>query len=299
MAAAAGRGAPVPISAATRVYALLGDPIAHSFSPVMQNAAFVEEGLDAVYVALRCDAQAAPPLARALALAGGGGNVTVPHKTAVAAALELRTDAVLLTGACNTFWSERGQLCGDNTDVDGFRAATDALVGSCAGARVLLIGAGGAARAAAVALASSGAAEVVLLNRSPARAQALLTDLAGMAPMRLMPADRLPGESFDLVVNATPLGLDTADPLPLDLGGLRRAGAALDLVCRPGDTAWIAHAIALGIPAAGGAAMLLAQGAAAFTCWWKRPAPLAAMRSALQNAIRPVPANHGGAPAQP
>lgn len=261
----------------------------------MQNAAFAALMLDAVYVTLRCDAPGAPLLARALAEAGGGGNVTVPHKMIVAAALDRRSDAVRLTGACNTFWLERRRLCGENTDVVGFRAAVQELLGSVADLRTLLIGAGGGARAVVAALAG-GSADITVFNRSPARALAFREDLSAVTELRILDPDALKTGSFDLVVNATPLGMRAEDPLPIDLRLLRNAGAALDLVTIPGDTAWIAHARGLGVPAAGGASMLLAQGAAAFSCWWNQPAPVAAMRAALDDALAMVPRQHGPAP---
>src|SRR5690606_18681386 len=136
------------ITARTRPIVLLGDPVAHSFSPVFQNEAFRAAGVDGVYFALRCDEAAFPGLLRGIALGGGGGNVTVPHKERAAALLDMQTSAVSRTGACNTFWSEKGRICGDNTDVAGFDAAVRRLIGSPAGSRVLIGGAGGSAGAA-------------------------------------------------------------------------------------------------------------------------------------------------------
>ena len=110
---------PAP-SSSTRVLALLGDPVLHSLSPAFQNAALRATGRDALYVALRCGGPDLPGLLRGLARAGGGGNVTVPHKGAAAEVVEEVTEAVQETGACNTFWLENGRIRGDNTDVAGF-----------------------------------------------------------------------------------------------------------------------------------------------------------------------------------
>ncbi|MGH7554983.1 MAG: shikimate dehydrogenase [Longimicrobiales bacterium] len=285
------------VTAATRTFAILGDPVSHSLSPVMQNAAFRAAGVDGIYVALRCADPEAGGLLAGIARAGGGGNVTVPHKTLVRAYIEKPTELVLRTGACNTFWLENGRICGDNTDVIGFAASAADLLGSCAGIRALLIGAGGGARAAAIALMDARASDVAVLNRSPAQAQALVEGLAGSScPLRLVQETQLADLEFDLVVNATPLGLELRDPLPADLTRLRRVGAALDLVYRPGGTPWTRHAAALGVPAADGIGMLVAQGAAAFERWWRRPAPVEAMRAAVDAAAVGAPA-HGGAPA--
>jgi len=271
------------VTASTRLFAVLGDPVAHSLSPTIQNAAFRAAGLDAVYVALRCAGETLPGLMRGIALAGGGGNVTVPHKEAARRVLDRAAAAALRTGACNTFWCEAGALCGDNTDVAGFRAAARELVPTTAGARVLLLGAGGAARAALAGLEDEGGAVVTVLARTPSRAQELkgLFDGSGLVVHTATSAADVRGEDFDLVVNATPLGLRPGDPLPFDLTTLRSAGAVLDMVYGAEPTPWVASARALGIPAVDGIPMLIAQGAAAFERWWGRPAPVEAMRAAL------------------
>ncbi|HUG39049.1 MAG TPA: shikimate dehydrogenase [Longimicrobiales bacterium] len=267
----------------TRLIALLGDPVAHSLSPRFQNAAIRHAGLDAVYLALRCRAADFPALLRGLAGAGAAGNVTIPHKSAAVALLDQATAAVERTGACNTFWTADGRLHGDNTDVEGFGAACRELVGAPAGARVLVLGAGGAARAAVAALLDARADAVHVLNRSPERAGALAAalDPRGRKVTVLPPGAALRREGYDLVVNATPLGLLADDPLPLDLAVPARVGAALDLVYRPGGTRWTAEAARLDIPGADGTEMLLHQGAAAFRRWFDTPAPMEVMRGAL------------------
>jgi shikimate dehydrogenase len=272
----------VPVGAGTRLVALLGDPVAHSLSPRMQNAAFRAADLDAVYLALRCTGETLPGLMRGIALAGGAGNVTVPHKEAAARCLELPTAAVRETGACNTFWLEEGRLAGDNTDVAGFLAAVQPLLDG-AGGRWLLLGAGGGARAVIAAAAALGVEEVVVWNRTPGRAVRLADATVRDAPrVRAMPAGEAPrGAGFDLVVNATSLGLGDQDPLPLEVEACRGAGAAFDLVYREGGTAWTRAVSAAGIPALDGAGMLVAQGAEAFRRWWGSEPPVEAMRRAL------------------
>jgi shikimate dehydrogenase len=274
---------PSPTSA-TRLVVLLGDPVGHSLSPVFQNAAFAAAGVDGVYLALRCGAADLPGLLTCVARAGGAGNVTLPHKELAARQLDRRTEAVERTGACNTFWSEDGRICGDNTDVEGFSAAAAALLGrEPRGARVLLLGSGGAARAALAALTADGAAEVVLCNRTRERAESLAESFRSAgARIRVRPdAAELEGEPFDLVVNATSLGIRPADPLPLSPEGGPRVAVALDLVYSPGETRWVREMRERGVPAADGREMLLRQGAAAFRRWWGRDAPLEAMRAAL------------------
>lgn len=275
---------PLP-SPDTRLLVLLGDPVSHSLSPRFQNAALRARGLDAVYLALRCARESLPGLLRGIAGAGGGGNVTVPHKELAARVVDDGTDAVRATGACNTFWAEDGAVRGDNTDVDGVSAAVLSLLGERpAGARVLLLGAGGAARAAVYALARDGAEEIVLLNRSAERAERLAAWAAeiGSPLRRVVSADELPGERFDLALNATSLGLRDGDALPLPADARVALGAALDLVYRPdGDTRWVEALRAREIRARDGREMLLWQGVSAFRRWWPGEPPIEAMRAAL------------------
>lgn len=272
------------IDVGTRLVALLGDPVDHSLSPRFQNAAFAAAGVDAVYVALRCSGDGFDGLLRGIARAGGAGNVTLPHKTRAAGIVEERTGAVERTGACNTFWLENGRVHGDNTDVEGFGRAAREVVGPPAGARVLVLGAGGAARAAVLALIDARADRVHLLNRTPGRARALreALDPEGRRVSVVEESGRLTREGYDLVVNATPLGLRRDDPPPLPLDRPARVGAVLDLAYRPGGTDWTRMARAAGIPAADGLEMLIQQGAASYRRWFpgKEP-PIAAMRDAL------------------
>jgi shikimate dehydrogenase len=267
--------------ASTRLFALLGDPVSHTLSPTLQNAALRAAGLDGVYVALRCAPSDVAGLIHGIARAGGGGNVTVPHKAAAADAVERRTEMVERTGACNTFWMQEGEVWGDNTDVAGARAAIRALTGGTAPESVLLVGAGGAARAVLCALEDS-ARHVVILNRGVERAQELAVRFASDAlaiEVRPLDAD-LTDRHFGLAINSTSLGLHAHDPLP-PTGGARTA-AALDLVYSRTETAWVHRMRAAGVPAADGKEMLLHQGAAAFRRWWNTDAPIDAMRAALE-----------------
>lgn len=270
------------VDSGTRLVALLGDPVEHSLSPRFQNAAIRAAGLPAVYMALRC-AATFDGLLLGIARAGGAGNVTIPHKARAAALLDVATPAVEKTGACNTFWLEDGQVHGDNTDVEGFAGAVRAVMGPPTGARVLVLGAGGAARAAVLALIQGRADAVHVLNRSPARARSLQESLdpAARRVTVLERADAARREGYDLVVNATALGLGAEDPAPLDLALPVRVGAVLDLTYRERPSALIAAARTADIPAADGREMLLQQGAASFRRWFGREPDLEVMRAAL------------------
>ena len=271
-------------AATTRLIALLGDPVAHSLSPALQNAALDHLGLDAVYLALRCDESSCSDLLTGIARAGGAGNVTVPHKQIAARTVERITEAVARTNACNTYWLEDGMVCGDNTDVAGFAAAARGVLGGDpAGARVLLIGAGGAASAAAYALALGRADQVTVLNRSRAPAEELIARFATEGTVFVLASSvgALAGERFDLVVNATSLGIRSGDPLPLPGEADVRIGAALDLVYGAQLTAWVRHLHTREIPAEDGLEMLIQQGAASFARWWGMDPPLDVMRASL------------------
>jgi len=270
------------IHASTRVLTLLGDPIAHSLSPVIQNAAFAEASVDGVYVAVRCASDDLTGFMRGLARAGGGGNITLPHKEKAASLVDRPTEAVRRTGACNTFWGDaEGRVHGDNTDVAGFQRALRVFVGNPRGARVLLLGAGGAARAALMGLVEEEVGEVVLYNRTAHRARAVARRIGGERARVAPLLDELKGGDFDLVVNATSLGLHPEDPSPLDFEMLSRVGAAMDLVYADRPTPFVRAADEVGVRSTDGAEMLVQQGAVSFECWWNEPAPLDAMKAAL------------------
>lgn len=272
-------------TARTRVFAILGDPVSHSRSPQIYNAAFAELGLDAVYVAMRCSADDAAGLVRALARAGGGGNVTAPHKQIAAATVERPTEVVQRTGACNTFWLEQGSIAGDNTDVEGFRTALHNHFGPARGQRVLLLGAGGAARAVVAALALDGCRTIDVMTRNPARVQELAAIASDTAVT--ISAVAAPQHSYDLAINATPLGHKADDPLPIASEHFAQLHGLLDLIYGGGHTPLVRAARAAGLPAFDGSEMLLQQAVAAFQRCWQQPAPVAAMRTALTQPIAP------------
>ena len=276
------------VSADTRLLVLLGDPVAHSLSPVMHNAAIHALGLDAVYVALATPAATLPGLLAVLPAVGGGGagNVTVPHKEATERCLARKTELCARVGACNTFWTERGVLVGDNTDVAAILTALRQLGADGGGGNWLVIGTGGAARAVAVAAATA-KANLHVVSRDAARARAF-SDWARSAGARAEPARG--ALQPDVAINATPLGLKEADPLPLDPergGKSGRLAAALDLVYAPGGTRWTRTLRAAGVPTQDGREVLVQQGAAAFDRFFPdRAAPVEVMRAAVDRALR-------------
>ncbi|MEO8090443.1 MAG: shikimate dehydrogenase [Gemmatimonadales bacterium] len=266
------------ITGSTRVLAILGNPVAHSLSPVMHNAAFRTLGIQAVYVPLACTVDDVPPLICALARAGGGGNVTVPFKEAAARAVDVCRGPAEEVGASNTFWGENGGTVGGNTDVQGVLEALRQL--DAPEAPWLIAGTGGAARAAAMAARERGV-EVAVTSRDDGRRREFErwmssrgVALAGASECRVL-------------INATPLGLKADDPLPIPAGLAPGAEVALDMVYRAGETAWIRDVRLRVRRAADGRAMLVAQGAAAFECWFPGTrAPAEVMRAAVNAELR-------------
>jgi len=198
--------------------------------------------------------------------------------------VDVPTDAVRRTGACNTFWGDdEDQVYGDNTDVEGFRRALRRFLdGSATGVRALLLGAGGGARAALLGLLEEGAEEVLIFNRTAERARAVARRIGGQKARVVPLVTELEGEAFDLVVNATRLGMEPDDPTPVDLALFSRLGGAMDLIYGSEPTPFVRAAEAIGIRATDGLEMLVQQGAVAFERWWGIEAPVEAMRSALE-----------------
>jgi len=245
------------IGASSRLVVLLGDPVAHSLSPLMQNAAIATLGLDAVYVALRIPSVGVPHVVRACESAGIAGNVTIPHKLDVARLLIRLTEPASALGAVNTFWPEGERLVGDNTDVGGVLDALEAIE---ADGPWLVLGTGGAARAVAAAAKERGVA-LLVRSRTPSRAQ---TFVEWTRELGLTECHVDDGRRVATIINATPLGLKPEDPLPLSTERQHGATAALDLVYAPGATKWIRVCRKGGLRAADGRSVLVAQGALAF-----------------------------------
>ncbi len=278
---------PFPVSGATRVVAILGDPVGHSRSPQMHNAAFAALGLDYCYVPFPVRPSALRLAVRGLAALGiAGANVTIPHKERVVSYLdELSTEARLI-GAVNTIHQREGRLVGYNTDARGFLRAFQEDTGvSIRGGRFLVLGAGGAARAVIVGLALGGARAVTIANRSVSKARHLAgrfrrmfssLDWSVATSIRALP----PSRDFRGVIQATPMGMNMNDPSPVPAEWLNRSLAVYDLVY-PGPTSLLRIAEQVGARHAAGLGMLVHQGALAFTIWTGRRAPIDVMRRAL------------------
>lgn len=267
------------VTGATRLAAVIGDPVRHSLSPVLHNAAFAALDLDWVYVALPVRAGDGGRAVAAMAALGIEGlNVTMPHKAAAAEAVDRCTPVAARLGAVNTVVRSADGLLGESTDGEGFVTALRLDEGfDPAGARCLVVGAGGAARAVVLALAEAGASEVVVVARR-AVAAAAAAALAGPAG-RVGTAEEADGCA--LVVNATPVGMDAAVPeLPVPERCLGPGQVVADLVYQPIRTPFVEAARARGAVAVNGLGMLIHQAALSFRLWTGEDPPLEVLSAA-------------------
>jgi shikimate dehydrogenase len=284
-------GAGVASGDHARLFGVLGDPVEHSLSPAMHNAAFAAARLPHLYLRYRVPIAAlAGALREAKALRMGGVNLTVPLKEAVLPLVDAFTAEAERIGAVNTIvFSPDGRLLGDNTDGAGFLAALRGRIRP-RGTRAVIIGAGGSARAVGAALCGAGCAALTIANRTPSHGERLAERLAGLGtgtrvtavPLAALATGAALADAA-LVVNATPLGLHGARP-PVRYAGSRAGCLFVDLVYGRRPTAFLAAAARAGRPTLDGSLMLLHPGALAFEAWAGRPAPRAAMARALRAA---------------
>jgi 3-dehydroquinate dehydratase/shikimate dehydrogenase len=255
------------IDAATRVYGVAGDPVAHSLSPAIMNAAFRRENVNAVFLALH--AKTLKDLLTCVKeIPIHGIAVTMPYKEAILSHLD-NTDAhTNKVGACNTVVrAQDGKLYGFNTDTAGIIRPLERRLNTLEGARILVIGAGGAARAAVFALKERGS-EVYILNRSAAPAK----KLAHQARARIAKRSSLKKLAFDVIINATPLGMGNSRETPLQEKEIN-ARYVFDMVYDPPETKLLKLAKERGAQIIPGIEMFVHQAARQFEIWTGKPAP--------------------------
>jgi shikimate dehydrogenase len=262
---------------------VIGQPIRHSLSPTLYNAAFQAVELDWAFLAFEVAAgEGAAAIDAARVLGIDGLAVTMPHKAAVIPALDRLSPTAAALGAVNVVVREGSELVGESTDGAGFIDAlrddegTDAV-----GDRFVVVGAGGAARAVVRAVAEAGATEVVVVNRSADRAEAAAV-LAGGVGRVGTEADV---SGADVVVNATPIGMAHLAGMPFDPELLRDGQLVVDLIYYPPVTPLLSEARARGLTAVNGLGMLIHQAARAFRLWTGHDAPLDAMSAAAVAAL--------------
>lgn len=281
------------ITGRTKLVGILGDPVSHSLSPKMQNAAFEAMGLAMAYVPLLVKAAELKAAVQGIkAMNFRGANVTIPHKTSIAGLMDRLDESAAITGAVNTVVNEEGVLIGYNTDGNGFITALEEVITpGYPDMEVMLLGAGGAARSVGVALAQKGVKAITIVNRNRDRAEELQRILQRYFPTlstTVLTFDddfSLPLAESRLVINATPVGMEgnlKAPLLPVDR--LTKVHVVCDLVyVKSGKTSFEIVAQEKGATTLGGEGMLLHQGAEAIYLWTGKQPPLDIMRRAIES----------------
>jgi shikimate dehydrogenase len=280
------------ISGKTRVCGVIGDPIEHTLSPTIHNAAFNHLGLDFVFLAFRVKAADLEKAVRGMRGLGIHGlNVTMPHKSTVTAYLDELDAAVKFLGSANTILNEDGKLSGFNTDGVGAMKALRENGAKLSEKKVLLLGAGGAAKAIAFALAQE-AGELVVLNRATGKAEELAERLTGTLGKKVVGGSLSPDaiaenlQDSDVLINATSVGMSPDVNQSIVPPQLLRSGlTVMDIVYNPVETKLAKDAKAAGANVVSGVEMLIYQGAASFEIWTGRSAPVEVMQKAALNKL--------------
>jgi len=280
----------IKLTSSTKVLGLVGHPIKHSLSPVMQNAALEACGLDMCYLAFDVQPGSLEGAVRGMISLGFAGfNVTIPYKESVAKLLEEIDEEARLIGAVNTVVIRKGIAYGYNTDGRGFLESLREKGVKVKDKKIVVIGAGGASKAVTVAAALAGAQKVTLANRTLGRAQEIAEQMSTLGVDSKAVA--LNGKDLrnelaeaDIVINATPVGMfpeDNVDPI-VDIDCVRPDTVVCDLVYRPRNTSLLKAARRKGCITVGGLGMLLYQGAEAFRLFTGVKPPVDVMRRALE-----------------
>jgi shikimate dehydrogenase len=287
-------GRQINITTKTGLYGVLGHPVGHSLSPLMQNAAMAQMGLDAVYLAFDVPPEELEAALRGLAAIGAGGvNLTIPLKERALGLLDWLAPEAERIGAVNTVRFVEGRTEGYNTDAPGFLASLRGWGMEPAGKRCVVLGAGGSARAVTVALLGAGA-RVTLANRTDERARELARILmrgegdpsVSVVPLEEKALEEALADSV-LLVNTTSVGMSPhADAPPLvPRTALHPRLFVYDLIYNPAETRLLAAARHCGAQTCNGVGMLAYQGAMALEIWTGRPAPAATMEQVLRDAV--------------
>lgn len=282
------------LSGHTKPFAVLGHPIGHTLSPIMHNAALETLGIDGIYLAFDVHPDRLMSVLPAMADMGFGGvNLTVPLKEVAFRGLSDLDDSARRLGAVNTVQFLPSGLRGHNTDGKGFlRAITETFGTSTQDRSVFILGCGGAGRAVAITTAVEGCKKIILADVDPARCDAVARDICTFAPgipVNVVGASRdrwaTSARAATLIVQASPVGMNPADPPPLPPEAFGKGQWAFDLVYNLPETSFTRAANQAGAHAVNGLGMLLHQGAEALTIWTGKPAPVAIMRQALEGAL--------------
>ncbi|MAT62405.1 MAG: shikimate dehydrogenase [Actinomycetota bacterium] len=278
------------INGSTVLVGVIGNPVKHSLSPVILNAAFREAKINWVYTAFETpEEKLADAIGGIRALGIAGLSVTMPHKARVCSLLDEISDSAQSLGAVNCIVNDAGNLKGHNTDGDGFLDAVKHDAGlDVAGKKVLVIGSGGSARSIIYSLGKAEAREIAVINRTKNKALDAL-ELAGSVG-RHVEENEIPKvvSEADLVINATPVGMSDTEgtsSFPLEPNLLTKGQLAVDLIYHPISTPWMEALRDREVEVHGGLSMLIFQAAKAFKLWTGKDAPVEAMRKAALDEI--------------
>lgn len=268
----------------TKTYAVIGDPIDHSLSPAIHNAAFAFLGLDCSYIAYRIPKDDLAAGIESLKLINiAGFNVTIPHKVQMMKFLDYADEDCKIIGATNTVDNQNGKFKGYNTDMDGFLEPIKKRNLSCKDSNVLLVGAGGAARAIVAAFAKEKAHKITITNRTKEKAEELVkfANKLGMESeyTDLTTAGNTAG-NYKFIVNATSVGMK-GNTSPISTRTINKDCMVYDIVYMPVDTELLEQSRKQGATTVYGWEMLLAQAMRSFEIWTKRKAPYEAMKLTL------------------
>jgi len=278
------------IGPSTAIYGVIADPVAHSMSPAVHNAAFEEAGVDAVYVPFKVEGDVVEFVNAFRRLDVRGYSVTIPHKQAIIAAMDEVDEIARKVGALNTVVNRDGRLWGTNTDVTAALQALEDALGTGAegqgsplrGKRVLLVGAGGAARALAFGLSMRGA-RITIANRTFERGRRLADEVGA----ECCTLSDVGSQEADVVINTTSVGMHPhAEQTPVPRSALRPGMVVFDAVYNPLQTRLLREAREVGCTVISGVVWFVNQAAAQFELWTGRPAPRATMERALMQRLR-------------
>jgi len=266
----------------TRVAAVIGDPVSHSLSPRLHNAAFTALGLDWLYVACHVpEGHGAEAVEEMRSLGFKGLSVTMPHKAAVASAVDALSATAAKLGVVNCVRVEDDRLIGENTDGIGLLNSIQTQMAiDVEGLRVVILGAGGAARSVALTMVESGST-VGICNRTHSSAEQIVEIVGGTSSVVQQNAIK----DAELIINATPIGMAANDPMPFDVDLLRDGQTVVDLIYEPSKTTLLKEAEARGLQTLNGLGMLLHQAGEQFRLWTGQQPPIKAMAESVDMTV--------------
>jgi shikimate dehydrogenase len=263
----------------TKLYGVVGNPIGHSLSPIIHNAAFKEKGLNAIYLAFESeDIKGCIEGMNALPI--NGMSITIPYKTAVIPLLDNVDQLADTIGAVNTVINTKGRLIGYNTDAMGAFSALEEVVAT-EGKSCIIIGAGGAARAIGYLLKNNNV-DIIIANRSKERG----LELSRALNCGFINLNEVDNKSPDILINTTPLGMSPqTDLCPVSEHALRKGMVVMDIIYNPMKTRLLLMAEAKGCVTISGLSMFINQAAEQFKLWTGQEAPVAVMKKAAEEAL--------------